>query len=847
MTDLYRYAAFISYSSKDAAFARRLHRALESYGIPSSLGKFDLIGGGKANRIYPVFRDREELSAGHLGDQIEANLRASASLIVVCSPDGAASPWVQKEIEYFAGQGRHAKIFAIIPDTAPLVDEHGADATQACFPPAFRGDALAGDKLEPLAADARKGKDGFRNAWLKLVAGMVGVTPGQIIDRDRRRRAQQRMGAIAASTAAILISAYVAAAIDAQRWRGSLNAYAEETLSRGRALDALPLAVAGASPQGSLLMAPNGSDALARLGALPVREQIGIALLHAFSHDGRYLVTVGEGWEGVLRDLRNGGASIPLGKIQSGQPHNFGFSPDDTFFVTQSPEGVGKLYHLDQGGEPRALGQIEAFAFAPDGATLLTRDPAGVESLWPLRAESAPRVLGRSQSQFSSDSQWLYSVQPNYRASLRSLGPGGETIELGQVYPYSDGYGRPFSPDGAFVLTLDNGLSATLRAERENWRPRPLGVISQYSFSSDSAFLFVASGDRALLYDLRTMSVRDVGSLRVFHLFSQDASHLLTQQADGSGMLWPVGGNGPGTPLGPMLVDSPSFGFTPDGRYLLTQDARRQGVLRDLRRDGAQTNLGRLWQVGYHNFAFSNDNGFLITRSLTDLGTLWDLRQDTPRPQTVGDLGAFDFSPSGEYLMTADQQYRWTLRALRRDAAPVALGAELEDWEFSPEGGSLLTLDTRYRAVLYDLDSWMPAGPRGSPRVSQVCAGSGEVMPPLSPEVRRPRAQATQAADAETDQSRRLAAEAIFAELEGRPWNPCDWRGLLAVLPDGHGAGWFEGVRQWARLVSVRYFAGRDYQCGEVNAAGDLAPRRVAACQAAEAEDASLRRAQGRE
>ena len=49
MAELYRYAAFISYSSKDAKFAQRLHRALESYGIPSSLGKFDLIGGGKQN------------------------------------------------------------------------------------------------------------------------------------------------------------------------------------------------------------------------------------------------------------------------------------------------------------------------------------------------------------------------------------------------------------------------------------------------------------------------------------------------------------------------------------------------------------------------------------------------------------------------------------------------------------------------------------------------------------------------------------------------------------------------------------------------------------------------------
>lgn len=209
MAELYRYAAFISYSSKDAKFAQRLHRALESYGIPSSLGKFDLIGGGgKQNRIYPVFRDREELSAGHLGDQIEGNLKASAALIVVCSPNSAASPWVQKEIEFFAAQGRHAKIFAIIPDTAPLTAEGGADATQSCFPPAFRGDALAGDKLEPLAADARRGKDGFRNAWLKIVAGMVGVTPGQIIDRDRSRRRERALGAAVIFAIALLSLGY---------------------------------------------------------------------------------------------------------------------------------------------------------------------------------------------------------------------------------------------------------------------------------------------------------------------------------------------------------------------------------------------------------------------------------------------------------------------------------------------------------------------------------------------------------------------------------------------------------------------------------------------------------------
>src|SRR5262249_3653085 len=109
-----------------------------------------------------------------------------------------------------------------IADNAPVFDAAGADATPACFPPAFRGDALAGDILEPLAADARKGKDGFRNAWLKIVAGMIGVSPGQILDRDEKRQPRQRLadGALAVG---LLCSGVAAATQDT--WRPRLDAY----------------------------------------------------------------------------------------------------------------------------------------------------------------------------------------------------------------------------------------------------------------------------------------------------------------------------------------------------------------------------------------------------------------------------------------------------------------------------------------------------------------------------------------------------------------------------------------------------------------------------------------------
>jgi hypothetical protein len=99
--------------------------------------------------------------------------------------------------------GREDRIFCIVPDSAPkLID--GKDAVFQCFPP-----ALTEKEELPLAADARPGKDGFHNARLKLVAGLIGANAGALEDRDRARR---RNRAILAGAAAFIAVAGPAAA-----------------------------------------------------------------------------------------------------------------------------------------------------------------------------------------------------------------------------------------------------------------------------------------------------------------------------------------------------------------------------------------------------------------------------------------------------------------------------------------------------------------------------------------------------------------------------------------------------------------------------------------------------------
>ncbi len=115
-----RYRAFISYSHRDAAFGRRLHRRLESYVLPRRLAGQATARGVVPRRLTPIFRDREELPAAHdLSEEVRAALAASEALIVVCSPAAAASPWVAREIETFRALHPDRPILAALAEGEP--------------------------------------------------------------------------------------------------------------------------------------------------------------------------------------------------------------------------------------------------------------------------------------------------------------------------------------------------------------------------------------------------------------------------------------------------------------------------------------------------------------------------------------------------------------------------------------------------------------------------------------------------------------------------------------------------------------------------------------------------------
>jgi len=189
-----KYRAFLSYSHRDAKWAGWLHKSLESYRPPKSLVGTISARGPVPKRLTPIFRDREELaSATDLGTVINAALEQSACQFVVCSPLAAKSRWVNEEIIAFKRLGGEDRIFCLIVGGEPNATDLPGRGEEECFPPALRfrlgaDGRLSDSRTEPIAADARPGKDGKHAAKLKVIAGLLGVG----YDALRRREAQRR-------------------------------------------------------------------------------------------------------------------------------------------------------------------------------------------------------------------------------------------------------------------------------------------------------------------------------------------------------------------------------------------------------------------------------------------------------------------------------------------------------------------------------------------------------------------------------------------------------------------------------------------------------------------------------
>jgi hypothetical protein len=207
----FKYRAFISYSHKDRKSCEWLHRSLEGFRIDKDLVGRHTSAGDVPPSLRPIFRDRDDFSAGHsLTVQTRTALDASQFLIVLCSPNSAASQYVNDEIRYFKMVGRSHQIVAVIIGGEPN------DPNQECFPLALKAKVRRDGQVtnvpeEPIASDIRSSADGKRNAVTKTVAALIGLPFDDV--RKREAIAERRRAVYRVSVGAALVGLAVVAGL----------------------------------------------------------------------------------------------------------------------------------------------------------------------------------------------------------------------------------------------------------------------------------------------------------------------------------------------------------------------------------------------------------------------------------------------------------------------------------------------------------------------------------------------------------------------------------------------------------------------------------------------------------
>ena len=497
----FKYWAFISYSHRDEEFCSWLHNELETYKTPSALVGQTAKDGCYTipEKLYPIFRDREELAAGaNLSDAITAALNTSRYLVVICSEASAQSKWVNTEIEYFESLGREKYILPIILNGEPN-SKNGKDPE--CFPPALR------DPKEPLAADAREGKDGKEAALMKLRAGLLGVGLEDLVQRELQRKK---------------------------------NELEEETRRRQEFECYYGLALAEKANRAF------------------TENRVNDGMIYS-SHA---LVYINEQWDKEFEisrflTLRNRlEKNIVFCIYATNEFLSIHFSPDGKTLASGSRDKTVRLWDVASGKSIATLSghsdYVRSVHFSPDGKMLASGNSDNTVRLWDVAS-------GQSIATLSGHTNWVWSVHFSPDGKTLASGSGDNTVRLwdvasGQSIATLSGhtesvYSVHFSPDGKTLASgsddktvrlwdVASGKSiATLSGHTEP-------VISVH-FSPDGKTLASGSWDKTVrLWDvasrksIATLSGHTESVLSVH--FSPDGKTLASGSGDNTVRLWPL-------------------------------------------------------------------------------------------------------------------------------------------------------------------------------------------------------------------------------------------------------------------------------------------------------------------
>lgn len=658
--------AFISYSQKrDNELAKALQRGLERLALPR----------WRTARMS-VFRDVTSLPANSdLWQLLQGELSRSRHLILLASPEAAASPWVAREVEFWLRERSTEHLLVAVARGEIRWDAKAGDfdwEQTTALPRQLAGHFSA----EPLWVDLREITEdthrslrytAFRSAVATLAAPLHG-RPKEELDSDdvRQVRFTRRLGQ---GAIALLTALFVTASVLGLYARGQRDEAVEQAhLSASQALAARSEQLLATSPNQAAQYAlyadetrstPESRRALARAVA-------------AAPYAKRRL----RGDSDSVSDMEGAGSQADTDVVLSADGSTAAYGS-----VFDRAQGV-RLYDVRSARQSRVLRtEGKPWALSRDGRVLATEVYLNRVQLWDTRTgkllstmatghtKDLPRVAwGLTSLALSPDGRW---------AAASHFTPEGEAFVV--VWSASDGrvtsrlrvsdsrLGLGFTGDGSRLTLVDSGRQEvreflTDSARWEAARPLP-GMTGDTSdnWRYDEVLLFdgarkalARTSKRAEVWDLeqhRRIAARSLGLYRDMAVADREGNFVVGGE-DGAVRLYDEALR-PGTALGRFVRPASAIALSADGAQVAV--ASYGGEL-NLFTTGARR--GQQVPLGEREFAFGDltPDGRMAVRRTEGHTEFWD-------PRTGRRIGAIPYAnlsvnlEDTAYALSGDKRY----------------------------------------------------------------------------------------------------------------------------------------------------------------------------------------------
>ncbi|MFJ8159415.1 toll/interleukin-1 receptor domain-containing protein [Streptomyces sp. NPDC096136] len=563
------YDAFISYSQqRDEPLADGLQEGLEKI----------LRKGWLRRRTLKVFRDRTSLAASSdLPGNIRAALGRSRYLVLVGSPEAAASPWVRQELSLWRADRSMDHLLLAYTAGEIAWDRARGDfdwARTTAIPRELSGAFAA----EPLWVDLRPFRDSadlsyapglpFRDKVVTLAAPIHNV-PKDVLDSRGRQEEQKARRRLRAAWAVFLVLLLGLGTTWTVAWRKSGEASARARTAASRSLAARALEVAPSDPRKAAQFALYAY-------AVEPTGQAAQALGRAIAANDSATQHLQRGNESVARF--QGAGHSPATKVAMSRDgtvlaYYSGLDPavmsDSKYAVhlydirsrTRLPDLVGKAWPQDGGG----------FAFSWDGRLLAVETPFNEIELWDVpQSKLLRRITASNGQELAGGYMNLRSFAlsgDGTRVAAAFFTPTGESSAAYHLAVWDTATGRQILEEGAAEDSVKLAFDGTHR------------LVALDSSVGTVRFLAPGSGTWSAPRTLDSYPRLDRDA-RFGVTLSPDGSRVSVTTSGGTHTdLWDVGGGRRLTPAEAATADGRP-GFTADGQSVIAQDAaNRRRVL----------------------------------------------------------------------------------------------------------------------------------------------------------------------------------------------------------------------------------------------------------------------------